>query len=199
MLTDTDVQRTPWRVARILESPVTGYFVVFAIFYAASAMPALAQVEATPAIRTASIILGAFLAMLSAIDIKYHRLPDVLTLPLLGLGLLFGWYINVDDLAARLVAALVAYILFFGFARLYKHLRHREGLGLGDAKLFAASGAWIGLEALPAVLFIASGTALCGVLLAGALGRRMTSTTRLPFGPFLAFGLWAVWLYGSFA
>ena len=66
-------------------------------------------------------------------------------------------------------------------------------------KLFAASGAWIGLEALPAVLFIASGTALCGVLLAGALGRRMTSTTRLPFGPFLAFGLWAVWLYGSFA
>src|SRR5712672_479070 len=121
MLTDTDVQRTPWRVARILESPVTGYFVVFAIFYAASAMPALAQVEAPP--RTASIILGAFLAMLSAIDVKYHRLPDVLTLPLLALGLLFGWYMNADDLAARLVAALVAYILFFGFARLYIQLR----------------------------------------------------------------------------
>ena len=82
------------------------------------------------------------------------------------------------------------------FATVYERLRSRPGLGLGDAKLLAAAGAWLGLEALPSVLLVATGTALFCVGMAVLLGKRITATSRIPFGPFLATAFWIVWLYG---
>ena len=80
---------------------------------------------------------------------------------------------------------------------LYSRLRGRDGLGLGDAKLFAASGAWLGLEGLPAVLLVACGAAIVALLVDGLAIAGLSATTRIPFGPFLAFGTWIVWLYGA--
>ena len=62
-----------------------------------------------------------------------------------------------------------------------------EGLGLGDAKLFAASGTWLGLPLLPYVLLIAALGGLAWALIARAQG-------RLAFGPWIALGFWCVWL-----
>jgi leader peptidase (prepilin peptidase)/N-methyltransferase len=67
---------------------------------------------------------------------------------------------------------------------------------MGDAKLFAASGAWLGAQALPTVLLWACVTALGVVLLAHVRGRRIAATTAIPFGSFLAFGTWLVWCLG---
>jgi leader peptidase (prepilin peptidase)/N-methyltransferase len=81
-------------------------------------------------------------------------------------------------------------------AYLYRLLRNREGLGLGDAKLMAAIGAWVGWQQLPSVLLFAS---LLGLLFAVAMsfrGRRISLSDRLPFGAFLAAGGWLVWLHG---
>ena len=69
-------------------------------------------------------------------------------------------------------------------------------MGLGDAKLLAASGAWLGAGALPTVLLWATGSALVCVLVASRRNPALTGASRLPFGPFLAFGIWLVWLYG---
>jgi leader peptidase (prepilin peptidase)/N-methyltransferase len=69
-------------------------------------------------------------------------------------------------------------------------------MGLGDAKLLAASGAWLGAEGLPGVLLWASGSALVGILIARWRGETLSASTRVPFGPFLAFGTWLVWVYG---
>lgn len=77
--------------------------------------------------------------------------------------------------------------------------RRRAELGLGDAKLFAAAGAWLSLEGLPSVMVWASCAALLGVLVAIHLRQPVEATTRVPFGPFLAFGFWVVWLYGPIA
>ena len=80
---------------------------------------------------------------------------------------------------------------------LYSRVRGRDGLGLGDAKLFAASGAWLGLEGLPAVLLVACGAAIVALLVMAWRSQALSATTRIPFGPFLAFGTWIVWLYGA--
>jgi leader peptidase (prepilin peptidase)/N-methyltransferase len=67
--------------------------------------------------------------------------------------------------------------------------RKYQGLGLGDVKLLAASGIWIGLAGVPVQLLVGSCAALAA---AGGLhlaGRTMTRQTSLPFGPFLALGL----------
>ena len=76
-------------------------------------------------------------------------------------------------------------------------VRGRDGLGLGDAKLLAAIGAFVGLNLLPLTLLLA---ACAGLLAAGAAalaGRRMTSATAIPFGPFLALSGWLLFLYAD--
>jgi hypothetical protein len=79
----------------------------------------------------------------------------------------------------------------------YRRLRGRAGLGLGDAKLLAALGAWVGLSDLPAVLVLAC---CLGLVAAGVLalsGRQVTGTTAIPFGPFLSAAGWVWWLYAD--
>ena len=72
----------------------------------------------------------------------------------------------------------------------------REGLGLGDAKLFAAAGAWVSWAGLPSVLLLAAAGALAGHLLAARLTGQRLEGREFPFGPYLAAALWLVWLYG---
>ena len=72
----------------------------------------------------------------------------------------------------------------------------RDGLGVGDAKLLAAAGSWLGLGALPLVVLLAALVGLAFAGIAAATGRAMLATSTLPFGAFLAASIWLVWLYG---
>lgn len=67
-------------------------------------------------------------------------------------------------------------------------------MGLGDAKLLAGAGAWLGWFWLAPVVFIGALTALIYVLILRAAGRLVSMSTRVPFGPFLAFGFYICWL-----
>ncbi len=73
--------------------------------------------------------------------------------------------------------------------RLYFMFRKYQGLGLGDVKLLAASGVWIGLAGVPVQLLVGSLAALAAAVLLHLSGKTMTRQTSLPFGPFLALGL----------
>lgn len=67
-------------------------------------------------------------------------------------------------------------------------------MGMGDAKLMAAAGAWVGVPGLAPVML---GGALLGLAFAGVQrlrGRVMGVGTRIPFGPSLAAALWLEWL-----
>jgi leader peptidase (prepilin peptidase)/N-methyltransferase len=97
----------------------------------------------------------------------------------------------------RIASAAAGFAALFAVAWGYRALRGRAGLGLGDAKLLAAAGAWLGMEALPSVMLWACGSALLAVLIAAAFRLPVEGATRIPFGPFLALGFWIVWLYGS--
>ena len=87
--------------------------------------------------------------------------------------------------------ATFAFALGWSLRALYARLRRRTGLGLGDVKFLRAATAWTGLEHVPVLILIASGTALAALALDALSGQRIGAATRLPFGPFLAIGLHA--------
>lgn len=139
-------------------------------------------------------LLGWWLLTLGWIDIRHWLLPDALTLPLILAGLAAAAASDPDGLVDRALGAAAGYLALRAIAMLYRALRGREGLGHGDAKLLAASGAWVGIRLLPQVILIA---ALAGLLAAACLrlaGFRLGLKSALPFGPFLAFATWLVWM-----
>jgi leader peptidase (prepilin peptidase)/N-methyltransferase len=141
-------------------------------------------------------LLGCWLLALGWIDVDHGVLPDSLTLPLIAVGLLVVGTLQPDDVADRVPGAALGYLFLAGVAWAYRRLRGREGLGLGDAKLFAAAGAWVGAFALPSVLLGAAVSALAAAAVMVLCGRSLSRSSALPFGPFLAAATWAVWLYG---
>ena len=166
------------------------------VLYVLAALPSHTFVPLATEFLLPSLVLGAALIWLSVIDLRSFRLPDRLTLPLLAIGLIFSFLLKWDELYWRILAAALGFILLYAVAQLYYRLRGRHGLGLGDAKLLAASGAWLGIEGIPATLLLASCTALCAALASTLAGRTITTDTRMPFGPFLALGTWLTWFYG---
>ena len=138
----------------------------------------------------AGVLLAALLGWASWIDAREMILPDWLTLPLIPLGWALAW-LEQPPLAERLIGSAAGFLSFALIAWLYRRLRGRDGLGLGDAKLLAGAGAWAGWQALPSVVLIGSVAALAWVL-----ARRPDPNRPLPFGPFLALGFWLVWRFG---
>ena len=167
----------------------------FLLLFLALAAPTSWQ-SAEPRPMAPSVLLALALAALSAIDLRYYRLPDAITLPLAASGLAVSAWTGMQPLWWSALSALICFAVLAGVASAYRHIRGRPGLGLGDAKLLGAAGSWTGAEALPTVLLWATGLALTCVLLAHFSGRTMTHSTRLPFGPFLASATWLTWLYG---
>ena len=140
--------------------------------------------------------LGWWLLALAWIDWRHTILPDVLTLPLILFGLAVGGALQPEGLADLVGGVVCGYGALWAIGWVYRRLRGREGLGMGDAKLLAAAGAWVGASGLPSVLF---GAAVAALLAAGGMmlaGHRVDRHTALPFGPFLALAMWLVWLFG---
>jgi leader peptidase (prepilin peptidase)/N-methyltransferase len=170
--------------------------IAFSLLFLLTSAPAIWQGDIPRMVLVSSVVLGISLAAMSAVDVCSFRLPDALTLPLMGGGLLLAWMMDWAPLWWRATSAAAGFLLLYAVERVYRQLRGCNGLGRGDAKLFAASGAWLGAEGLATVLLWACGIALMGVLLGACFGTRLTRTTRIPFGPFLAFGTWLAWFYG---
>lgn len=132
---------------------------------------------------------------LALIDLRCFRLPDALTLPLLVAGLIVAALVWPADLPDHLLGSLLGYAALAAIGWVYRSMRGREGLGLGDARLLAAGGAWLSWQALPSIVTIAAVLALTVVLVTSTL-RQMppSATTRMPFGPYLDVAIWLIWL-----
>ena len=126
--------------------------------------------------------------IVTVVDLRERIIPDGCNLALAGLGLAWA---GLDGGAAVLAAAvqgLAAFAAFFLFRALYRGLRGRHGLGLGDVKFLGAAGAWVGLASLPPLLLLACGTALAALGIARWRGQAVSASLALPFGPFLVVG-----------
>jgi len=160
----------------------------------AVAVWSIAAVPATLAWPTA--LLGFALLALAAIDFRHLILPDVITLPLIPLGLAVLWWLGSDALWTHAAAAAIGFAGMLGLRSAYQLLRQREGLGLGDAKLAGAAGAWVGLDGLPGVILIGAALGLAFHLIRVRLLKSAATEAEIPFGPWIAAGFWLVWVYG---
>lgn len=147
----------------------------------------------------ASCALGWTLLCLAMIDVRHFILPDVLTLPLIAAGIAALLLLWPGRAAAGAIGALAAAGGFWLVREAYCRVRAREGLGLGDVKLAAAGGAWIGWEGIASMVFIAALAGLAVAALGWSRGRAVTAADQVPFGAYLCLAIWIVWLYGPLA
>jgi len=127
---------------------------------------------------------------LAWIDLRRGIIPNWLNLGIAFAGL--ARVATLDGPAAVLLAGcegITVGAIVWLLRKLYFIWRQYQGLGLGDVKLLAASGVWIGVAGVPVQLLVASLTALAVAGILRLVGRIMTRRTVLPFGPFLALGL----------
>lgn len=136
-------------------------------------------------------VFGWLLLTLAVLDWRHFWLPDALTLPLAFLGFTIGLWATDVALVDRAIGAAAGYGALLAIALGYRAVRGRDGLGLGDAKLLGALGAWMGWQALPFILLIASVTGLLVMLMTG---RAKEAGARVPLGMFLALAAVPAWI-----
>jgi leader peptidase (prepilin peptidase) / N-methyltransferase len=172
---------------------------MYACWGAAGLCAAAASVVAAPGLPGA---FGAALAVttttIAAIDRQRFVIPDKLVLVGLTLGFLSVATGEMKQLPAPLIYSamrgLVMASLFFALRWAYRRLRGREGIGLGDVKLAGVAGIWLNWMALAVAVDAAALSALAVVLFQAFSGRRVSATTVIPFGLFLAPAIWVAWL-----
>jgi len=131
------------------------------------------------------LILTWCLIALFFIDADTYLLPDSLTLPLVWLGLLFNLHAVYVPLNDAVIGAVAGYLSLWSVFWLFKLLTGKEGMGYGDFKLLAALGAWLGWQALPAIILLSSvAGAILGIVM--ILLARHGWGKPMPFGPYLA-------------
>ena len=165
---------------------------------AAALIGAVALAAIEPPASVLAALLGWWLPALALIDLRSWRLPDALTLPLIatGVGAAASGLLPAADLLLSLAGAAAGYLALAAIAWGYRRLRGRDGMGLGDARLLAGAGAWLGIEPLPWLVLMA---AVLGLGLALARARPVRPETAVPFGPPLALSFWMLFLAQSVA
>jgi leader peptidase (prepilin peptidase) / N-methyltransferase len=192
---------TAWRVLPAIQSPDLSALEAPLVFCYMSGLD----------VAITQIILYWLLVALAVLDAEHLWLPNWITFPGIGLGLLLTsghfalgeWLpeppptslpkILISSLTGALVATAVPAALILLIRWTYWLIRRREGIGLGDAKLMAMLGAWLGLSG--ALLSFAIGVTIGAVFALNALvvpaARRESDTwlaAKLPLGTFLCIG-----------
>ena len=131
------------------------------------------------------------------IDLHHQIIPDVLSLPMIALSPLVALVHPELTLRSSCIGIIVGGGSLYLLAWIYWIIRREYGLGMGDVKLLAAIGGWLGWQALLPTLSIGS---IIGATVGGAMiifSRKMTLRTAIPFGPFLVFGAFIYFFFGS--
>ena len=169
----------------------------YPIIEALTALLALLVVLMTPpgALLASRLILTVILIVLFMIDLEHQILPNVITLPGIAVGLAFSLFTFPGPVNSILGILLGAGILY-GIAAAYYALRKEEGMGMGDVKMLAMIGAFLGWRAVLLTLIMASfAGSVVGVALMSL--QRGGMKYALPFGTFLAIGAFIAMLVGE--
>ncbi|MCB8883173.1 prepilin peptidase [Acidisoma cellulosilytica] len=182
---------------RFCSAPIGLFYVSIELAALTIAVIAIAM-SVDPAVMWFGCVLGWALLALAWIDWGYMILPDVLTLPLILLGLFATYWLDPGDITDHALAAAFGYLAFRAIAVLYRRIRGRDGLGEGDAKLMAAAGSWVGIGPLPYILIGGAVLTLAAAALKSWWSRQsIEPRMRLPLGAGLCLALWIVWVFAS--
>lgn len=149
-----------------------------------------------PVVALHAVALGSLCLALGLIDLEHMLLPDALTVPGIGLGLVFAGAGGPTMLPDAAIGVALGVVLPLGIIWAYRLLRGVEGMGLGDVKLLGMLGAflgWQGMLATLALAAVAGASVGIGLILAGKGSRH----TELPFGTFLCGAALVVLFWGE--
>lgn len=135
-----------------------------------------------------------FGVVLSGIDLRVQLLPDRLVLPLGMLGLFINGFEIITSASDAIFGAVTGFLVLWSISTLHRLMRGYDGMGLGDAKLLAACGAWLGVHQLPLVVLIAAGL---GVMVGIIHKIHLGNSKPFAFGPYLIIGAWLSLLYSE--
>jgi leader peptidase (prepilin peptidase)/N-methyltransferase len=141
------------------------------------------------------LIFTAMLIVLFGTDLQTMRLPNVITLPGVAVGLASS-VVLPPGVVSSLIGAALGAALPWAIRWAWLRLRGVDAMGLGDVKMLAMIGAFLGWQQVWVVLFLAT---LCGAIvgltLLGVKQRSLAS--KLPFGTFLALAAYAASVVGE--
>ena len=134
------------------------------------------------------IILSLSFLIIFFIDLKHFIIPNILTFSLMIIGFIKSFDPNLDSMFPNYINSLIGGILGYGIIWsiifIYKAVRKKEGMGLGDAKLFGAIGFWFGWVSIPFIIFLSSITALIHVI-PSLFNKSKNISSQIPFGPYI--------------
>ena len=137
------------------------------------------------------IILSVVFLIIFFIDLKHYIIPNSLTYSMMILGFIKSFDPNLDPIFPNflnsLIGGLLGYGIIWSIIYFYRQFKKKEGMGLGDAKLFAVIGFWFGWISIPFVVFLSSIIALLSVL-PDLLRSSKKLSSQIPFGPFIILG-----------
>jgi len=138
----------------------------------------------------------AALVVITVIDLHHQIIPDMISLPGIGVGLLASWILPGTSVVKALLGLLLGGGSLFLVATVYEWLFKREGMGGGDVKLLAMIGAFLGWKAVILTILLSS---LIGSIvgIAVILWKGRDFKYAIPFGPFLSLGAVIALFYGE--
>ncbi len=194
---------------RTCAEPISSRYPLIELAAGALAGLALWTFGLTPQALVAFTFTAALL-LVTAVDLDHLFIPDEISLPGIVVGLATSLLPDGIGVVDSLLGVLAGGGVLWAVAASYERLTGVEGMGFGDVKLLAMIGAFLGWQALPAVLIVASmsgAVAGVGAMLANGISqqsgrvvrrlgwralpihlRRTARRTAIPFGPFLALG-----------
>jgi leader peptidase (prepilin peptidase)/N-methyltransferase len=134
----------------------------------------------------ARLLFATAMIVLFFIDLRHHILPNIITLPGIAIGFALSLVLPPGWVSA-LIGLIAGAALLFSIAEAYYRWRGIEGLGMGDVKMLAMIGAFLGWQLMLVTLVLASfaGSLVgIGLIATGRGGMKLA----LPFGTFLAVG-----------
>jgi leader peptidase (prepilin peptidase)/N-methyltransferase len=148
-----------------------------------------------PVLLASRLVFTALLIVLFGTDLDTQRLPNVLTLPGIALGI--GWsLLGPPGLVDSLIGAAMGAGILLAIRSAWLWWKGVDAMGLGDVKMLAMIGAFLGWRQVWVVLFLSSlAGAVIGIALSALRGRSMQS--RLPFGTFLAIAAFIASVWGE--
>ncbi len=143
----------------------------------------------------ARLIFVCLLIVLFGIDLEHQLLPNVITVPGIVIGLIFS-VVAPPGWQNALVGVVLGAGVLYAIRGAYYMVRREEGLGMGDVKMLAMIGAFLGWQAVLVTLVLSSfAGALVGLGLMAI--QRGSMRLALPYGTFLALGAVAAMLVGE--
>ncbi len=138
---------------------------------------------------TLLMIFAVYTLSIAWIDLDHQYIFDSMSISLMWIGLAINLHHTFTPITTAVTGAISGYLLIYAINALYRLFTKKEGLGLGDAKLIAAFGAWFGWQVIGPILLIA-GILLLLTYIYYFLHPAKKTHSAIGFAPFLVVGAW---------